>query len=165
MDNINVVLGDNIRRFRKMMNLTQEDLADKIGVTYQAVSKWENAQSAPDISFLPLLADVFGCNIDDLFSRNSQKCVKHKNDSENIDLVVYEDVLRRAIEIALDKGRISTAMLQRKLGVSYNYAVRLIDELEQRGIIGPTEGISHARCVCSSVNDDVFDESTMDSQQ
>ena len=72
MENINTVLGDNIRRFRKKMNLTQEELADKIGVTYQAVSKWENAQSAPDVSFLPLLADVFGCNIDDLFSRNPQ---------------------------------------------------------------------------------------------
>ena len=67
MSNINLVLGENIRRFRKKMKMTQEELADKIGVSFQAVSKWENAQSAPDISLLPLLAEVFKCRIDDLF--------------------------------------------------------------------------------------------------
>ena len=67
MSNINLVLGENIRRFRKKMKMTQEELADKIGVSFQAVSKWENAQSAPDISLLPLLAKVFNCRIDDLF--------------------------------------------------------------------------------------------------
>lgn len=159
MDNINFTLGENIRRFRKMMNLTQEELAEKIGVTYQAVSKWENAQSAPDVSFLPLLADLFGCNIDDLFSRNLQKCPKYGNDSANIKFEVNADILLRAIEIALDKGRISTAMLQRKLRLSYGHAVRLIEEMEQRGIIGPMEGISHARCVCSSASDDGLAES------
>lgn len=67
MSNINLVLGENIRRFRKKTKMTQEELADKIGVSFQAVSKWENAQSAPDISLLPLLAEVFNCRIDDLF--------------------------------------------------------------------------------------------------
>ena len=67
MANINIILGENIRQFRKTMNLTQEELADKLGVSFQAVSKWENAQSAPDISLLPLLAEIFRCTIDDLF--------------------------------------------------------------------------------------------------
>ena len=69
MDNINTVLAENILQHRKRMNMTQEELADKLGVTYQAISKWENAKSAPDISFLPTLADVFNCSIDALFSR------------------------------------------------------------------------------------------------
>ena len=69
MDNINLVLAENIQKFRKEKNMTQKELAEKLGVTYQAVSKWENATSAPDISFLPQLADVFGYTIDDLFSR------------------------------------------------------------------------------------------------
>ena len=67
MGNINTILGKNIRQFRKTINLTQEELADKLGVSFQAVSKWENAQSAPDISLLPLLAEIFRCTIDDLF--------------------------------------------------------------------------------------------------
>lgn len=152
MDNINTVLGENIRRFRKMMNLTQEDLADKIGVTYQAVSKWENAQSAPDISFLPVLADVFGCSIDDLFSRFLQK------NTEFADIDGDADILQRATAIALEKGRISTALLQRKLRVSYSHAVRIIDEMERKGIMGPMEGISHARCVCSLTMDAICNE-------
>ena len=69
MDNINNILATNIQNFRKKCGLTQEELAEKLGVTFQAVSKWENAKSAPDIFFLPIMADLFGCRIDQLFSR------------------------------------------------------------------------------------------------
>ncbi|MBQ8410092.1 MAG: helix-turn-helix transcriptional regulator [Clostridia bacterium] len=55
-------------KYRKGSGLSQEDLAKKLGVTFQAVSKWENAKAAPDITFLPIMADVFECSIDDLFS-------------------------------------------------------------------------------------------------
>ncbi len=83
MDNINTVLAGNIQKFRKENKMTQEELAIELGVTYQAVSKWENAKSAPDIAFLPMLADVFNCSIDTLFSRNehanskTEKTVKY----------------------------------------------------------------------------------------
>ena len=69
MDNTNIVLAANIQKYRKKCGLTQEELAKKLGVTFQAVSKWENAKTAPDISFLPTMADLFGCHIDELFSR------------------------------------------------------------------------------------------------
>lgn len=79
MDNINLVLAENIQKFRKEKNMTQKELAEKLGVTYQAVSKWENASSAPDISLLPMLADVFGCSIDALFSLEIETvCCGHK---------------------------------------------------------------------------------------
>lgn len=68
MENVNIVLGANILRYRKNSGLSQEELAQKLGVTFQAVSKWENAKAAPDITFLPIMADVFECSIDDLFS-------------------------------------------------------------------------------------------------
>lgn len=73
MNNINIVFAENIQKFRKQKELTQKDLAEKLGVTYQAVSKWENATSAPDIFFLPMLADVFECTIDTLFSRENME--------------------------------------------------------------------------------------------
>ena len=69
MDNMNIVLAANIQKYRKKCGLTQDELAKELGVTFQAVSKWENAKTAPDILFLPTMADLFGCYIDELFSR------------------------------------------------------------------------------------------------
>ena len=54
---------------RKKLGLTQEGLAQRLGVTNQAVSKWESGQSCPDITLLPMLADIFGITIDELFGR------------------------------------------------------------------------------------------------
>lgn len=69
MESVNIILAKNIASFRKQKSLTQEELAGIAGVSYQAVSKWENEKSLPDITFLPILADTFGCTIDELFSR------------------------------------------------------------------------------------------------
>ena len=59
-------LGKRIAQNRKQLELTQEQLAEKLGVSPQAVSKWENDQSCPDISLLPKLAEIFGCSTDAL---------------------------------------------------------------------------------------------------
>lgn len=72
MENVNITLAANILKYRKKSGLSQDELAQRLGVTFQAVSKWENAKSAPDIAFLPIMADVFGCYIDELFSREVQ---------------------------------------------------------------------------------------------
>lgn len=58
---------------RRKLGLTQEGLAQKLGVTNQAVSKWESGQSCPDIALLPQLADLFGITIDQLFGREAPK--------------------------------------------------------------------------------------------
>lgn len=70
MENTNEILARNINRHRAQCGITQEELASRLGVTYQAVSKWENAKAAPDISFLPDMAEIFGCSIDELFGRD-----------------------------------------------------------------------------------------------
>ena len=59
-------LGTNLKNLRREKHLTQEDLADILGVSPQTVSKWENGLSAPDISLLPALADYYGISIDSL---------------------------------------------------------------------------------------------------
>lgn len=69
MSNINQILADKLVFYRKQHHLTQEEVAEYLGVTFQAVSKWETARSAPDLSLLPMLADLFGCSIDALFGR------------------------------------------------------------------------------------------------
>lgn len=62
-------LGKQIVYYRKQQGMTQEQLAQKLGITNQAVSKWEQDQSCPDIQLLPQLADLFGITLDALFGR------------------------------------------------------------------------------------------------
>jgi len=64
-----MTMGNTIAYYRKQLGLTQEALAQKLNVTNQAVSKWELDQACPDIQLLPLLADIFGITVDELFGR------------------------------------------------------------------------------------------------
>ena len=76
MDEKNETLGRRIARLRLECGMTQERLAMKMGVTAQAVSKWENDLSAPDISLLPELARTLGVTVDELLEgRKSQEIV------------------------------------------------------------------------------------------
>lgn len=61
-------LGKTISTLRKKNNMTQEELAGRLGVSAQAVSKWENDISCPDIYMLPQIAPVFGVTVDALLS-------------------------------------------------------------------------------------------------
>lgn len=65
------MLGNTITNYRKKLGLTQEQLAQRLDVTNQAVSKWETDQCCPDTMLLPKLADVFGISIDQLFGRET----------------------------------------------------------------------------------------------
>jgi len=65
-------IADTIARLRKEKKMTQEELADFIGVTKASVSKWENGLSMPDILLLPRLATFFGISLDDLFGYEPQ---------------------------------------------------------------------------------------------
>ncbi len=82
-------IGTNIYTLRKAKKLTQAQLAEKLGVSEQAVSKWENEQCAPDISLFPVMADYFGVSIDRLFGY-------HQNS--------YEDEVKAIIKAADDSG-------------------------------------------------------------
>ncbi|MBQ5325015.1 MAG: helix-turn-helix transcriptional regulator, partial [Oscillospiraceae bacterium] len=65
---MNYELGKKIRLLRLSNNMTQEQLAEKLNVTPQSVSKWENNITAPDIQLLPEISVIFGVTIDELFS-------------------------------------------------------------------------------------------------
>lgn len=66
-----MTIGSVIASNRKRLNITQDALAQKLGVTNQAVSKWELDQACPDIQLLPILADIFGITMDELFGREN----------------------------------------------------------------------------------------------
>jgi transcriptional regulator with XRE-family HTH domain len=67
------ILSERILSLRKEKGLTQEALAGRLGVSFQAVSKWENEQSCPDIALLPVLADIFEIPVDSLFGRQASE--------------------------------------------------------------------------------------------
>ena len=69
--------ADNLIELRKLNNLSQEDIAEKIGVSRQTLSKYETGESLPDIERCRQLADLFGVTIDDLISYE-------KNDDYNM---------------------------------------------------------------------------------
>ena len=59
-------VGNLIKKLRKDNNLTQKELADKLNVTFQAVSKWENGKSVPDIAQLRQISKLFSVDISDI---------------------------------------------------------------------------------------------------
>ena len=70
---MNQTIGNRISRLRKEKGMSQEALAEKIGVSPQAVSKWENDQSCPDISLLPQLAKLLDVTVDELLTGTSNE--------------------------------------------------------------------------------------------
>ena len=105
-------LGKKIRQLRFRAGLTQEQLADKLGIGPQSVSKWENAASMPDITALPLLAEIFGVSIDELFDLNDeQRLNRIENSMDNTEELPqdlfreYEDYLKGQLADEANKQR------------------------------------------------------------
>lgn len=89
---MNIEIANRLFQYRKKNNLSQEELASKIGVSRQAVSKWERAEASPDTDNLILLAKLYGVTLDELLQgseeptgnqENSQTEETEKNNSEN----------------------------------------------------------------------------------
>lgn len=67
---MNIKLGEKIRSLRKSRNISQEVLAQYLGVSFQAVSKWENGDNLPDVTMIPAIASFFEVSTDELFDFN-----------------------------------------------------------------------------------------------
>lgn len=78
-------IGKRIAAHRKRLGMTQEQLAEKLGITAQAVSKWENNQSCPDITAIPLLADIFDISTDELLGRSPRIATYCSSESDIVD--------------------------------------------------------------------------------
>ena len=63
-----LLIGENIRSFRKKNDLTQEELADRLGVTYQSISRWENGTALPDAQNVLQISKLFGVTTDYLLN-------------------------------------------------------------------------------------------------
>lgn len=63
-------LGEKIKLLRKQKNISQEVFANYLGISFQAVSKWENGNTMPDVTMIPAIASFFGVSTDELFDFN-----------------------------------------------------------------------------------------------
>ena len=84
------MLGDNIRKYRKENNISQEDLAEKLGVTRQSISLWENNQTQPSIDNIIAIAKVLELSTDDLLLSATEEQEKNIEDILNIDTTKNE---------------------------------------------------------------------------
>ena len=149
---MNTTLGRRIAALRREKELKQDELAEKLGVSAQAVSKWENDQTCPDISLLPLLAKTLGVSVDELLSGKQESAPAVKILPENKRKAFHDMVLRIVVSSAEnDNVRVNIPLPLVKVGVDAglniaqvaggNEALRNIDlgkilELVEQGVIG-----------------------------
>ena len=82
-------LNEQIKKYRTEMNLSQEELAEKIYVTRQSVSNWENGKTYPDIHSLLLLGSLFGISLDQLVKGDIEIMKKEIKEAEIIKMKRY----------------------------------------------------------------------------
>lgn len=142
-------IGNRISYLRKEKGITQEEMAEKLGVTPQAVSKWENDISYPDILLLPKLAEILGVTVDELLSGEHKKETRMlpEGQRKNLDDMIFRIYVNSADG---DKVRVNLPMPLIKLGlemglkmpqVSGNEVLQNIDfeqltRLVESGVIG-----------------------------
>lgn len=153
-------LQDTIAFYRKRQGLTQEELARKLGVTNQAVSKWESAQCCPDIYLLPLLADVFAISIDELFGRPCEKEIHYDLCSElpwNDDntIRVFRTLGKKILESTDENGWINVSFPK-----ECNEKTRQYFKVEVMGNLNCDASINgdvvcHRNIECNDINGDV----------
>lgn len=82
---MNLNIGNKIHELRKLKGVTQETLASALGITGQAISRWEAGGSYPDMEMIPAIANYFGISIDELFGYKSDREIKINAIFEKID--------------------------------------------------------------------------------
>jgi len=154
-------LGKRIAEYRKEKGLTQEELAEKLGVSAQAVSKWENDNSCPDIMMLPKLAEIFGITTDELLVGKDDipevrliPADKRKNiDDMMLRIVINSgegDKLRVNLPLPLVKFGVEAGLELSALGDSESFEqLKNIDfgkifEMAEKGMIGKLVEIESA---------------------
>ena len=144
-----ITLGKKISDLRKEKGFTQEELAEQLNVSPQAVSKWENDISCPDIMLLPKIAQIFGISVDELLSGREKEEMKllPEEQRKSLDELVFRVRVNSADG---DKVRVNIPMSLVKMGldmgmnmpqVTGNDVLKGIDfskliELAERGMIG-----------------------------
>ena len=119
-------IGKRISEYRKKKNLKQDELAEMLGVSPQAVSKWENDLSCPDISLLPELSRILGVSIDEIVQGKKEEpivSILPEDQRKDIDKMMLRVIIENAggdhvrvnLPVALIKVAIETGMAMPKI--------------------------------------------------
>ncbi len=84
-------IGEKIKEIRTKKGLTQKELADKLNVTYQAVSRWENGDAEPSISTIKEMCGIFECPIDELLGMEKQEEVEKEENVKVVEKVIVQE--------------------------------------------------------------------------
>lgn len=98
-------LGKRIAALRREKGMKQDELSEKMQVSPQAVSKWENDQTCPDISVLPTLAKLFGISVDELLTGKKEaetRVVSLDDDAEHKNKVIHLEITDGGDKIRLN---------------------------------------------------------------
>lgn len=153
MEKDNRTLGQRIAHYRKLRGITQEELGEKCGVSSQAVSKWENDISAPDITLIGTLSEIFGISADELLGlkREVATAVKPETiDEERLLLRVNidsNDGDKVRINVPYKLGLVlmqSGAVGDKNSDALKNIDFKQIAEMVKMGILGPIVDIESA---------------------
>ena len=137
--------GKRIVRNRKRLGLTQDALAEKLGITAQAVSKWENDLSCPDITMLPRLSEIFGISTDALLGVEPKPLV-HEGEIAEEPTTKGGHVLKGNCEIHWDNNKkdgITLAVGVLIIGALYLLAKWYQWDVSFWGILWPTVLLVH----------------------
>ena len=98
-------MGEIICTLRKEKGMTQKDLADQLGITDRAVSKWERDVAFPDTATIPKLASIFGVSVDDLMNVKVSPVIENKSAEHIINIIL------KAIPVAMGITVVVTSLL------------------------------------------------------
>ena len=94
-------LSENLKRIRKENNLSQEQLAEKLGVSRQAVSKWESGQSYPEMDKVIQICKTFNFNMDELMNENVKEVKENKQATSNVNKAIEDffDFITKTVDM------------------------------------------------------------------
>lgn len=155
-------IGNNIKFLRNEKRFTQEQLAERLGVSYQAVSKWETNSNTPDISLLPEIAALFNVSIDSLFSDNISFCYDDFQEIKDDDVIRIvqmkgKQILKVTSVISQDNPPIEIAFPHDCNNRTQYFKVEVFGHVVSDSSING-DVVCHQSLQCSAINGDIQSE-------